>query len=133
MNDTLNPRNARIAQTNILMSINERRSNCFTYNKIAKRCFDYNWNLTGYPYTYRLLASSGCATLMMLGRKFHPEWGRKLRKLAAILAMTATFVASFPPAPVLAQQASLAPASGSSGAPVDQTALISSTIGAFSK
>jgi hypothetical protein len=57
--------------------------------------------------------------------------GRKLRKLTAILAMTATLVAGFPAAPVFAQQASLAPASATSGAPVDQTALISSTIGAF--
>ena len=61
-------------------------------------------------------------------------WGKLglyVRKITAIIAVAATVAASLPPAPVLAQQARFIPASPTTGAPVDHTALISSTIAAF--
>ena len=55
---------------------------------------------------------------------------RKFRKLSAIVAVTATVAAGFPSSPVLAQ-ARVIPTSATPTAPVDQTALISSTIKGF--
>ena len=55
---------------------------------------------------------------------------QKLRKLAAVGAVTATVAAGFPSSPVFAQ-ARVIPTSATPTAPVDQTALISSTIKGF--
>ena len=55
---------------------------------------------------------------------------RKFRKLSAIVAVTATVAAGFPSSPVLAQTRVI-PTSATPTAPVDQTALISSTIKGF--
>lgn len=53
-----------------------------------------------------------------------------MRKLIAIVAIAATVAAGLPPAPALAQ-AGLVPTSATPGAPVDDAALIPSTINAF--
>ena len=55
---------------------------------------------------------------------------QKFRKLSAIVAVTATVAAGFPSSPVFAQ-ARVIPTSATPTAPVDQTALISSTIKGF--
>ena len=55
---------------------------------------------------------------------------RKFRKLTTVVAVTATVAAGFPSSPVFAQ-ARLIPTSATPTAPVDQTALISSTINGF--
>ena len=55
---------------------------------------------------------------------------QKFRKFSAIVAVTATVAAGFPSSPVFAQ-ARVIPTSATPTAPVDQTALISSTIKGF--
>jgi hypothetical protein len=55
---------------------------------------------------------------------------QKFRKLSAIVAVTATVAGGFPSSPVFAQ-ARVIPTSATPTAPVDQTALISSTINGF--
>lgn len=55
---------------------------------------------------------------------------QNFRKLSAIVAVTATVAGGFPPSPVFAQ-ARVIPASATQTVPVDQTALISSTIKGF--
>jgi len=55
---------------------------------------------------------------------------QKLRKLSAIVAVTATVAGGFPSSPVFAQ-ARVIPTSATPTAPVDQAALISSTINGF--
>ena len=55
---------------------------------------------------------------------------QKLRKLSAIVAVTATVAGGFPSSPVFAQ-ARVIPTSATPTAPVDQAALIPSTIKAF--
>src|SRR5258707_4331443 len=55
---------------------------------------------------------------------------QKFRKLTTVVAVTATVAAGFPSSPVFAQ-ARVIPTSATPTAPVDQTALISSTINGF--
>src|SRR5258705_346252 len=55
---------------------------------------------------------------------------QKFRKLTTVVAVTATVAAGFPSSPVFAQ-ARVIPTSATPTAPVDQTALISSTIKGF--
>ena len=54
----------------------------------------------------------------------------KFRKLTTVVAVTATVAAGFPSSPVFAQ-ARVIPTSATPTAPVDQTALVSSTIKGF--
>jgi hypothetical protein len=56
---------------------------------------------------------------------------QKLRKLTAVAAVTAIAAAGFPSSPVFAAQARAIPTSETPTVPVDQTALISSTINGF--
>src|SRR5713101_6443888 len=55
---------------------------------------------------------------------------QKFRKLTTVVAVTAIVAAGFPSSPVFAQ-ARVIPTSATPAAPVDQTALISSTIKGF--